>query len=80
MTGTERMPPKIRACEEPQRRAVLALLADCGLPAAEVGRFEIHDRWTFLAVASPRVVQALKGLARHGVKGRRIRAERVSFG
>ena len=34
MTGNERVPPVIRACEESERPAVLALLADCGLPAA----------------------------------------------
>jgi ATP-independent RNA helicase DbpA len=54
-----------------------ALTGDCGLAAAEVGRFEIHDRWAFVAVARGAAVRALRGLERHGVKGRRVRVERA---
>lgn len=49
MTGIERRPPAIRACEESDRPAVLALLSDCGLPAAGLA-----DHWhtTWVAVDS----------------------------
>jgi ATP-independent RNA helicase DbpA len=50
-----------------------ALTGDCGLTAAQVGRFELHDRWAFAAVATEVAEQALKGLQRHGVKGRKVR-------
>ncbi len=40
------MPKVIRACEESQRPAVLALLADCGLPAAGLA-----DHWQTTWVA-----------------------------
>lgn len=55
MTGSERRPPVIRACEESERPAVLALLADCGLPSAGLAD---HWRTTWVAVdpANPSVV------------------------
>jgi ATP-dependent RNA helicase DbpA len=55
-----------------------ALTGDCGLAATEVGKFEIHDRWAFVAVAVGAVDGALRGLARHGVKGKRVRVDRVA--
>ena len=57
MTGTERMPTEIRACEESQRPAVLALLADCGLPAAGLA-----DHWSTTWVAlDPEGASAILG-------------------
>jgi ATP-independent RNA helicase DbpA len=54
-----------------------ALTGDCGLDGADVGKFEILDRWAFVAVSSRVVGAALRGLAKHGVKGKRVRVEQV---
>jgi ATP-independent RNA helicase DbpA len=54
-----------------------ALTGDCGLSGDAVGRFEIHDGHAFVAIARDAGDRALRGLARHGVKGRRVRVERA---
>ncbi|MEQ1565451.1 MAG: DEAD/DEAH box helicase [Myxococcota bacterium] len=54
-----------------------ALTGACGLAAEQVGKFEIHDRWAFVAIDVAAATQAARALGRFGVKGRRVRVERV---
>jgi len=55
-----------------------ALTGDIGIPGASVGRIEIHDRWTFVAVARSAARAVADGLAKHKVKGLRLRFELLS--
>jgi len=55
-----------------------ALTGDIGIPGAAVGRIEIHDRWTFVAVARTAARAVAEGLAKHKVKGLRLRFEQLS--
>lgn len=55
-----------------------ALTGDVGIAGTDVGKIEVHDRWTFVAVARGTADAAARGLARSGVKGRRVKVERVS--
>jgi len=48
-----------------------------GLRAADVGRIEIHDRLSFVAVARSASRNAVKSLNAGRIKGRRFRADRV---
>ncbi len=54
-----------------------ALTGDVGLGKDAVGKIEIHDRWAFVAIARGSADAAVKGIARHGVKGKRTRVERI---
>jgi len=45
-----------------------------GLAAAEVGKIEIHDRFSYVAVATHVSRNAVKSLSRGRIKGRRFRA------
>ena len=65
MTGTERITPEIRACDESQRRAVLALLADCGLPAAGLAD-HWHSTWVAVDPADSSVILGSVALEIHG--------------
>ncbi len=48
-----------------------------GLDASEVGRIEIHDRFSYVAVASPIANLALARLRAGRIKGRKFRVEAV---
>ena len=48
-----------------------------GLDAAEVGKIEIHDRWSYVAVATDKGRHALKSLNEGKIKGRRFRASLI---
>jgi ATP-independent RNA helicase DbpA len=52
-----------------------ALTGDAGLAGDDVGAIDVGERVTFVAVRPDVARMALQGLARAGVKGRRIRAE-----
>lgn len=65
MTGTERIAPVIRACEESQRPAVLALLADCGLPAAGLAD-HWHTTWVAVDHADASLIRGSVALEIHG--------------
>jgi ATP-independent RNA helicase DbpA len=54
-----------------------ALTGDAGLAAADVGRIEIGERVSYVAVARDKARQAVVRLGRSGIKGRRLRVERV---
>jgi ATP-independent RNA helicase DbpA len=54
-----------------------ALTGDCGLAGDQVGRIDVLDRQAFVAVATDAAEEAFKGISKHGIKGRRIRVERV---
>jgi ATP-independent RNA helicase DbpA len=54
-----------------------ALTGDIGIPGADVGRIEIHDRWTYFSVAGTSARAVADGLTRHKVKGLRLRFERL---
>lgn len=45
-----------------------------GLEASEVGKIEIHDRWSYVAVATDKGKHALRSLNAGKIKGRRFRA------
>ena len=45
-----------------------------GLAASEVGKIEIHDRWSYVAVATDKGQHALRSLNAGKIKGRRVRA------
>ncbi len=49
-----------------------------GLEAADIGKIEIHDRLTFVAVARAAGAAALAGLSAGRIKGRRFRATLIS--
>ena len=57
-----------------------ALTGDGGLPAEAIGRIDIHDRCTYVALTSAAVRDALHYLARGKVKGRTIRARLLGSG
>ncbi|MGH1343745.1 MAG: ATP-dependent RNA helicase DbpA [Nannocystales bacterium] len=48
-----------------------------GLDAGEVGKIEIHDRWSYVAVSSEKGRHALRGLNAGKIKGRRFRASLI---
>ena len=54
-----------------------ALTGDIGIPGANVGRIEIHDRWAFVAVAKTSARAVADGLGKHKVKGLRLRFEQL---
>jgi len=54
-----------------------ALTGDIGLAGTAVGRIEIHDRWTFVAVAQTAARTVADGLVKHKVKGLRLRFEQL---
>ncbi len=54
-----------------------ALTGDVGLPAADVGRIEIHDHLAYVAVARDAADRAYEALASGRIKGRRFRVERL---
>jgi len=54
-----------------------ALTGDIGIAGAAVGRIEIHDRWTFVAIAKTAARVVADGLAKHKVKGLRLRFEQL---
>lgn len=54
-----------------------ALTGDCKIAGKDVGKIEIGDRWTFVAVAAAVAHEAGAGLSREGVKGLRVRVDRL---
>jgi ATP-independent RNA helicase DbpA len=54
-----------------------ALTGDAGLPGSAVGKIDIFDMCSYVAVQRPALAKALKYLANGKVKGRSIRARRV---
>jgi ATP-independent RNA helicase DbpA len=54
-----------------------ALTGDAGLAAADIGRIEIHDRFSYVAVASGVAAVAHERLANGRIKARRFKVERV---
>ena len=54
-----------------------ALTGAIGIPGSEVGRIEIHDRWAFVAIAKTSARTVADGLAKHKVKGLRLRFEQL---
>jgi ATP-independent RNA helicase DbpA len=48
-----------------------------GLRGEDVGKIEIHDRFSFVAVARAATPAALKSLSEGKIKGRRFRVARV---
>ncbi|MFO0745258.1 MAG: ATP-dependent RNA helicase DbpA [Myxococcota bacterium] len=54
-----------------------ALTGTIGIAGADVGKIEIHDRWAFVAVAASAAQAVAEGLAKHTVKGLRLRFEQL---
>ena len=54
-----------------------ALTKDAGLPAAQIGRIDVNDFSTYVAVARAAAAQALAALNERPVKGRRVKARRL---
>lgn len=54
-----------------------ALTKDIGLPGSSVGRIELNDHATYVAVRREVAEQALEGLNRGKVKGRSVKARRL---
>jgi ATP-independent RNA helicase DbpA len=57
-----------------------ALTGDVGLSGDQVGRIQIGDRISFVAIGLAAAGAAARGLTEHGVKGRRVRVERLRLG
>ncbi len=55
-----------------------ALTGDAGLPSAQIGKIDIFDQCSFVAIEHAAWRQALKYLANGKVKGRNVRARRVN--
>jgi len=49
-----------------------ALTGTIGIPGDDVGRIDIQDRWSFIAVAKTSAPTVHAGLQKHKVKGRRV--------
>jgi ATP-independent RNA helicase DbpA len=54
-----------------------ALTGEAGFAASDIGKIEVQDRWTYVAVARTVSRAALKWLEEGRVKGRRIRVEPI---
>lgn len=54
-----------------------ALTGTIGIAGSEVGKIEIHDRWTFVGVARTAAKKVSVGLGAHKVKGLRLRYEHL---
>jgi ATP-independent RNA helicase DbpA len=54
-----------------------ALTKDAGLPAAQIGRIDVNDFSTYVAVARAVAPQALAALNERPVKGRRVKARQL---
>ncbi len=55
-----------------------ALTGDAGLPGSSVGKIDVFDLCTFVAVERPALRQALNYLAKGKVKGRKVKARKIS--
>jgi ATP-independent RNA helicase DbpA len=54
-----------------------ALTGSIGITGADVGRIEIHDRWSFVAVRTTAAPLVAAGLKQHKVKNLRVRFEQL---
>ncbi len=50
-----------------------ALTGDGGVTGKDVGKIEIHDRQSFVAIENSQFENALRQLKRHGIKGRKFK-------
>jgi len=48
-----------------------------GLSGTEIGKIEIHDRFSYVAVAKAATERAVKGLGAGRIKGKRFKVELV---
>ena len=55
-----------------------ALTGDAGLPGSQIGKIDIFEQSSFVAVERPALRQAMNYLANGKVKGRNIRARKIS--
>ncbi|MDD3352425.1 ATP-dependent RNA helicase DbpA [Zoogloea sp.] len=54
-----------------------ALTAGAGLAAGQIGRINVNDQSTYVAVERAAAAQALRGLSEGKIKGRKVRARRL---
>ena len=54
-----------------------ALTADKKLPGKDIGKIDIFDKLSYVAIARPQVKQALKILSEGKIKGRKFRVRKL---
>jgi ATP-independent RNA helicase DbpA len=54
-----------------------ALTGEAGLNGSQIGKIDIFDRFSYVAIEHPGVQQAMNYLATGKVKGRNIRARKI---